>query len=150
MAGFMNIIRHSLSPLPAAVAQLGRSVSFDVFGGFPGEHSTESPAPFRFGSAVDADIECYGWGSTLGFPGRGEWDQDGTDWSVGLRDQFSADDRHGFDFREDQMKISEDRIPNKALERTAAERLGFDMAGFMNIIGHSVSPFPAAVAQLGR
>jgi len=34
--------------------------------------------------------------------------------------------------------------------RTAAERLGFDMVGFMNIIRHSLSPFPAAVAQLGR
>ena len=41
-------------------------------------------------------------------------------------------------------------VAQQALERTAAERLGFDMAGFMNIIGHSVSPFPAAVAQLGR
>ncbi len=40
--------------------------------------------------------------------------------------------------------------PNKALERTAAERLGFDMAGFMNIIRHGLSAFPAAVAQLGR
>ncbi len=88
--------------------------------------------------------------STLGFQSRGEWDQDGTDWSVGLPDQFAAEDHHGFDFREDQMRISEDWIPNKALERTAAERLGFDMAGFMNIIRHGLSPFPAAVAQLDR
>jgi hypothetical protein len=46
-------------------------------------------------------------------------------------------------------------MPNEDAEqnrwrRTAAERLGFDMAGFMNIIRHGLSPFPAAVAQLGR
>lgn len=35
--------------------------------------------------------------------------------------------------------------PNKI-----AERLGFDMTQFMNIIRHHLSPFPAAVAQLGR
>ena len=33
--------------------------------------------------------------------------------------------------------------------RTSAERLGFDIARLMNIIKHSLSPFPAVVAQLG-
>ena len=40
--------------------------------------------------------------------------------------------------------------PNQALERTAAERLGFDMVGFIDIIRHSLSALPAAVAQLLR
>lgn len=40
--------------------------------------------------------------------------------------------------------------PNKTLERTAASRLVFDMAGFMNISGESLSALSAAVAQLGR
>ena len=35
-----------------------------------------------------------------------------------MPDQFSAEDHHGFDFREDQMRISEDGIPNKALQAT--------------------------------
>lgn len=32
---------------------------------------------------------------------------------------------------------------------TAASRLGFDAVGFMTVIRHSLSPLPAAVAQLG-
>ena len=36
----------------------------------------------------------------------------------------------------------------KRWRRTAAERLGFDMTGFMNIIRHCLSALPAAVAQL--
>ncbi len=39
---------------------------------------------------------------------------------------------------------------NKAVERTAAERLGFDAVGFMNTIGEGLSALTAAVAQLGR
>ena len=38
----------------------------------------------------------------------------------------------------------------KTRERTAAERRGFDTAGFMNIIGHGLSERSMAVAQLGR
>ncbi len=45
-------------------------------------------------------------------------DEDGTDWSVGLPDQFAAKEHHGFDFREDQMKISQDWIPNQSLQAT--------------------------------
>jgi hypothetical protein len=40
--------------------------------------------------------------------------------------------------------------PNKRVERTAAERLGFDMAGFLNIIRHGLSTLPAAVAHSDR
>ena len=74
--------------------------------------------PFRVGSFLDADIWCHGLVSALGFQSRGEMDQDGTDWSDGLPDQFAADDRHRFDFREDQMSISEDGIPNQSLQAT--------------------------------
>ena len=38
----------------------------------------------------------------------------------------------------------------KRWRRTAAVRLGFDTAGFMDIIRHGLSALPAAVAQLGR
>ena len=48
------------------------------------------------------------------------------------------------------MRVSDFWMPNQALERTAAERLGFDMVGFIDIIRHSLSALPAAVAQLGR
>ncbi len=41
-------------------------------------------------------------------------------------------------------------MPNQRVERTAAERLGFYMAGFMNIIRHSLSARSAAVAHSGR
>ena len=54
------------------------------------------------------------------------------------------------DFQMMRQRESEDWASNKTLERTAAERLGFDIARFMNIVRHSLSPFPAAVAQLGR
>ena len=67
---------------------------------------------------MDADIWCHGRISTLGFQSRGEWDQDGTDWSIGLPDQFAAEDHRGFDFRKDKMRVSEDWIPNKALQAT--------------------------------
>ena len=40
--------------------------------------------------------------------------------------------------------------PNQRVERTAAERLAFDTAGFMNIIGHSLGALSAAVAHSGR
>jgi len=39
---------------------------------------------------------------------------------------------------------------NQRVERTAAERLGFDMTGFLNIIRHSLSALSAAVAHSGR
>jgi len=43
------------------------------------------------------------------------------------------------------------RIPEPiAGRRTAAERLDFHTAGFINITGQSLSSFPAAVVQLGR
>ncbi len=67
---------------------------------------------------MDADFWCHGLVSTLGIQGRGEWDQDGMDWSVGLPDQFAAENHHGFYFREDQMRISEDGIPNQSLQAT--------------------------------
>ena len=54
----------------------------------------------------------------LGFEGRGDWDYAVTDWRVGLPDQFAADDHRGFDFREDQMRVSEDWIPNQSLQAT--------------------------------
>jgi len=41
-------------------------------------------------------------------------------------------------------------FPNHRVERTAAERLGFDMIGFMNIIRYSWSARSAAVAHSGR
>ena len=74
--------------------------------------------PFRVGSFLDADIWCHGLVSALGFGSRGEWDPDGTDWSIGLPDQFSADDHHRFDFREDRMRDSENGIPNQSLQAT--------------------------------
>ena len=40
--------------------------------------------------------------------------------------------------------------PKHRVERTAAERLGFDMVGFIDIIRHSLSALTAAVAQLLR
>ena len=83
------------------VSELYRSVSFDAPGGFPEMHSGESDAPFRVGALVDADIWCHGLVSALGFQSRGEWNQDGTDWSIGWPDQFAADDHRGFGFRED-------------------------------------------------
>ncbi len=67
---------------------------------------------------LDADIYCHGLVGALGFQSRGEWDQDGTDWSVGLADQFAAEAHHGMDCREDDMRVSEDWIPNKALQAT--------------------------------
>jgi len=42
------------------------------------------------------------------------------------------------------------RQANQRVERTAAERLGFDTIGFMNIIRHSLSARSAAVAHSGR
>jgi hypothetical protein len=39
---------------------------------------------------------------------------------------------------------------NKRVERTAAERFGFDVDGFMNIIGHILSALSAAVAHSCR
>ena len=35
-----------------------------------------------------------------------------------MPDRFAAEDHHGFDFREDQMTISEDGIPNQSLQAT--------------------------------
>ncbi|MDO8729939.1 MAG: hypothetical protein Q7J69_01965 [Candidatus Omnitrophota bacterium] len=35
-----------------------------------------------------------------------------------MPDQFAAEDHHGFDFREDQMRVSEDWIPNQSLQAT--------------------------------
>jgi len=48
--------------------------------------------------------------------------------------------------------ISDRRLEsqNQRVERTAAERTGFDMIGFMNIIRHSLSARSAAVAHSGR
>jgi hypothetical protein len=40
--------------------------------------------------------------------------------------------------------------PNHRVERTAAERLGFAIDGFMNIIGHSLSALSTAIAYSGR
>ena len=88
-------------------------------------HSGESDASFRVGALLEADVWCHGLVSALGFGSRGEWDQDGTDWSVGLPDQFAADDHHRFDFREDQMRDSEDWIPNQSLQTTPRFRLGW-------------------------
>ena len=90
----------------------------DASGGFPETQSGESDASFRVGSLVDAAIWCHGKISTVGFQSRGESDQDGTDWRVGLPDQFAAEDRHGFDFREDHMRDSESGIPNQSLQAT--------------------------------
>ena len=100
------------------VPELGRSVSFDAPGGFPEMHGGESDASFRVGALLEADIWCHGRISTLGFQSRGEWDQDGTGWRDGLPDQFAAADRRGFDFREDQMRDSENGIPNQSLQAT--------------------------------
>ena len=41
-------------------------------------------------------------------------------------------------------------MPNHALERTAVRRLDLDVAGFMDMIGQSVSAPTTAVAQLCR
>ena len=41
-------------------------------------------------------------------------------------------------------------VPAKLWRQTSAERLGFDKARHMNIYRHSLSWFPATVAQLGR
>jgi len=101
-------------------------------------------APFGVGSLVDADIWCHGRVSTLDFQGRGEWDQDGTDLSLGLPDQFAAEDHRGFDFREDQMRVSEDGIPNKALDRTA-------MSAVFSVFADSwLAAALMAVGQLAR
>ena len=90
----------------------------DASGGFSETHSGESITPFRVEALLEADIWCHGRISALGFQSHGEWDQDRTDWSVGSSDQFAAEDRHRLDFREDQMRISEDGIPNQALQAT--------------------------------
>ena len=114
----------------------------DASGGFPETHSGESPAPFRVGSFLDADIWCHGLGSALCLGSREEWNQDGTDWSVGWPDQFAADDHHGFDFREDQMRISEDWIPNQSLQTTPRFRLGWHVGRHwrgVSELGRSVS-----------
>ena len=51
-------------------------------------------------------------------PSRGEPDQSGTDGSIRSPDPFSVEARHGFDFREDPMRYSEAKTPNKSLQAT--------------------------------
>ena len=49
---------------------------------------------------------------------RGEPDQSGTDGSIRSPDQFSIETRHRLDLREDPMRYSEEKTPNKSLQAT--------------------------------
>ena len=126
MSAVSGVIADSwLAAALMAVGQLGRSVSLTRSADFQRHTTVNRTRCSESDRLLDADIWCHGLVVMLGIQGRGEWDQDGRDWSVGLPDQFAAEDHHGFDFREDQMTISEDRIPNQSLQTTPRLRLGW-------------------------
>ena len=66
-----------------------------------------------------------------------------------MSDQFAAEDDHGFDFRENQMRDSQDWIPNKALDPTAGSVSILMFTDFMTSLSFLKRAYPA-VGQLDR